>query len=130
MRIKTVTDWVKKHSKAIIKKNGLDDWNIEIDIKGKIKSEKDSASHTLAQLRCVMYEYKVARIWIYANNMPNIEELEKTLQHELFHVILAPYDLFLQSLAKKYKISKTEEDVLYKVFEMAVTALEKRESRR
>lgn len=130
---KKLDEFIKKELKNILHRNGLDDWNIPVRVKKEYYKHEDVEEEGVqGSARDILFEYKVAHITLYAGAIESIKEAKEVLQHELFHVILAPYNMFIECImeSRDSPWSYLENEFKLKTHELAVAALEKRERRR
>lgn len=80
-------DKAKELLPVLLTKYGLSSWDIFIKI-----SEVDSPD--VADVDMSASNYKQAVITIYSKNIDNDDELHKALEHEVLHILLAPFQQF------------------------------------
>lgn len=131
MKIKDVSKYLKKNIKNLLYLNGLDDWNIKFVISEEKAPDDTEVALTQACIASLLYEYKVATVIIYPASLHDEHELAQTVEHEIFHILLAPYDMYFNSLDESADtpLTNLEKSYQMKCHELAVGALEKREFR-
>lgn len=94
--------WLVKNKKRLLYEFGLEDWCIQW------KFENGSKDKGTTQ---ASYKYKEAIIELFHKNHPNIHDFERTVMHELSHIVCSGYneleDVIL-ILLKKYPIKEAK----------------------
>ncbi len=132
MKEKQIQSWIDKNLNKLVYINGLEAWDIQVKIKTVSEYDlKCTNGCTQAEVSELLFEYKSAKIILFSESIDSIKEIPIILQHELFHILLSPYDMLLESIhyTRKKKFTELEHEYILKTHELAVAALEKREAR-
>jgi len=133
MNKKTALSWLAQNKKRIYYEFGLDDWQIHLRLVNfPALDDSDSDNDTYASVEGLDYVYKIAVIVMHYKLFENEKELETTLRHECYHLLMAPLEMFYQSLRDQDILDGDESfinDYRIKCEEIIVTSLEKHRSR-
>jgi len=81
--------FVEANLQAMVKELMLESWDITV----KYSSRPDNDDGVLAKCKTDM-DYRWAVITIYDDAILDEKELSRVLYHELFHVVLSPFDFY------------------------------------
>lgn len=115
---------VNRDIQPLMRAFGIPHWNIIVEF------EPASPDETGWQLKGECFpsiDYEKARITLNPEAFENEDELLCTLRHELYHIVLSPFDLFMQSvdetLGDNHQARASLERVWTHAIEMAVINL-------
>lgn len=109
LKVKDMKAWVEKNKDKYIKLLSLEDWQINIYIieKNNPLSKKNDSGKSTGRSFCAsgtcrtFYEYKLARIRLYAKQISTIRFLRRVLVHELAHVATACFSMYARACSKE-----------------------------
>lgn len=116
---------VDRELTPLCRRLGIDHWTIKYRVEAR---PADGDAGTLAKGECTrLVDYDDAFVTLNAEAFDDEAQVMKTLRHELFHIVLAPFDIFWQAVeqavdAERWKIL----DCIWKhAVEQAVICLER-----
>ena len=97
-----IREWLILNQQGLQSKLGLDDWIIDVKVSDKkAAGDSETKGKTIAEVTKALYQYRSAKIIIYAVNTTTIEHLFETLVHECLHIVLAPFEHAIDLLQSK-----------------------------
>lgn len=94
MKQKSVEKWISKNAEKLKKEILPDEWILHIEYAYLEGSNKRQVPMQVK----VLPEYRKGTIWICPEHIDSESELEECFKHELFHLILNPYELILETI--------------------------------
>jgi len=88
VELRAVRSWTEAHLDRIKELFGLRAWRIEIRYE---KSPPEGEQDTLAQVTALS-ERERALVVLYCDPIRDEAELEHTLEHEMLHILIAPFE--------------------------------------
>lgn len=88
-----VREVVTRVSPAFLQQFGLNHWRIQVSYNTKPDDDGDSIVYGSCS---ASYDYNEAVINLNPKAFDSEKDVIETLRHELFHIIMSPYELFIQ----------------------------------
>lgn len=126
----SIHEWLNIYRSNLQDRLNLSQWDIKIKvIDKKAPGDSTATGHTKAEVVGQLYQYKAAKIVLYAPNIDTVEELYSTLLHEMLHIKLAPiehvYELIYANLPKTEPLGiEAIDEFMSKMRELTVWELE------
>jgi hypothetical protein len=117
---------VEKELEPLMNRLGLGHWRVVVGYEPHTSEDTDC----IPAGRCTpLVDYNSARIVLNPEAFEADEDLLKTLRHELFHLVVSPYHVYLHavsaSLPDKSPLAPVLDEVWIHAMEMAVINLER-----
>ena len=116
---------VTQHIPELAKRLGLSYWSISFDFAPIAEDDGDPVYGSCRSL----VDYQSATIALNPGEFATEAEILETLRHELFHLVLSPFNLFAEAVSKAFDSDDRAAAVLGRVLthakEQAVAGLER-----
>src|SRR3954447_2607620 len=86
---------VEREIEALLRQLGLEHWKIAVSYDPE---RTDSDGHVKHGECTRLLDYESAHISLNPESFDDQDDVLRTLRHELFHVVLSPFDLFSSSV--------------------------------
>jgi hypothetical protein len=111
-----VSAFVERELEPLVRRLGLTQWEIKLSF----TCEASDDDGFLKRGECTrLVDYQSAHIGLNPEAFDSTDELLKTLRHELFHVVLAPFDLYTSLVATALEGNTPLQEMLDRVKEHA-----------